>query len=103
MARKDEGLAELRTCVALAPRYCQGRREYGQVLLAEGRAKEALEQLTAYADVCKTAPDAFLKLAQARMKLGDAAGARAAFQRCAELGQGTPEGEECTRSLGLLK
>ena len=37
------------------------------------------------------------------MKLGDAAGARAAFQRCAELGQGTPEGEECTRSLGLLK
>jgi Tfp pilus assembly protein PilF len=101
LGKKPEGLAELEACVGSAPRYCQGRREFGQVLLAEGRAREAAVQFAAYADVCKT-PDAFLKLAQARMKAGDAAGAKAAFQKCTELGQRTPEVAECTRSLELL-
>jgi Tfp pilus assembly protein PilF len=102
LGKKDEGLFELKSCVALAPRYCIGRREFGAVLLAESRAREAAEQFAAYADVCKT-PDAYLRLAQARMKMGDVAGARTAFQRCTALGQSTPEVEECTKSLGLLK
>ncbi len=102
LGRKDEGLAELKACVGLAPRYCAGRREFGRVLLVENRARDAAEQFAAYADVCKT-PDAFLQLAQARMKLGDMAGAKAAFEKCTALGQSTPEVEECTRSLGLLK
>jgi Tfp pilus assembly protein PilF len=102
MGRKDEGLAELKTCVGQAPRYCQGRREFGQLLLGDNRAREAAEQFAAYADVCKT-PDAFLRLAQARMKAGDVAGAKAAFEKCTQLGLATPEVEECTRSLGLLK
>jgi type IV pilus assembly protein PilF len=102
MGRKDEGIAELRTCTSMAPRYCQGRREFGQVLLADGRAKEASEQFAAYADVCKI-PDAYLRLAQARMKQGDVPGAKAAFQKCTELGQSSPEVEECSRSLGLLQ
>ncbi|HET6439167.1 MAG TPA: tetratricopeptide repeat protein [Anaeromyxobacter sp.] len=100
--RKEEGLAELRNCVTLSPRYCAGRRDLGQVLLGEGRIKEALDQLTAYAQLCN-GPDAQLQLATARMKAGDGTGAREALEKCLELGQGKPEGEECARSLALLK
>jgi Tfp pilus assembly protein PilF len=102
LGKKDDGLGELRACVALSPRYCAGRREFGRVLLAESKAREAAEQFAAYSDVCRT-PDAFLQLAQARMKMGDVPGARAAFEKCTQLGLATPEVEECTRSLGLLK
>jgi Tfp pilus assembly protein PilF len=102
MGRKEEGVTELRNCVTQAPRYCDGRRELGRVLLAEGRAREAIDQLTVYADTCKRA-DAHLQLGQARMKAGDVAGARAAFERCRELGAGAPEAEECQRSLSLLQ
>jgi type IV pilus assembly protein PilF len=103
MGRKDEGVAELRGCVAAAPRYCEGRRELGRIFLSEGRPKEAIEQFTAYADACKSTADAQLQLATARMKVGDVAGARSAFERCRELGEGRPEGDDCARSLSLLE
>ncbi len=103
MGRKEEGIGELRGCVAAAPRYCEGRRELGRILLSDGRPKDALEQFAAYADACKGAADAQLQLATARMKVGDVAGARSAFERCRELGEGRPEGDECARSLALLK
>ncbi len=102
LGRKAEGIAELRSCVAQAPRYCEGRRELGRVFVSEGRIRDAIEQFTAYADACRQA-DAHLQLALARMKVGDVAGARTAFEKCRELGQGQPVGEECTRSLSLLK
>jgi type IV pilus biogenesis/stability protein PilW len=102
LGRKADGIGELKTCVAQAPRYCEGRRELGRVLMSDGRLKDAIEQLTAYADACKQA-DAHLQLALARMKVGDVAGARGAFEKCRELGEGRPEGEECARSLSLLK
>lgn len=103
LGRKDEGVAELRACLATSPRYCDGRRELGRLYLSDGRVKEAVEQFTAYADACKQSPDAQLQLALARMKAGDVAGARAAFERCLELGRGQPAGDECERSLSLLK
>jgi Tfp pilus assembly protein PilF len=103
MGRKDEGLAELRACLALAPTFCKGRRELGRVLLDEGRTKEALDELSAYARWCERVPDAHLQLGLARMKTGDVAGAREAFERCRDIGNGTAEGEECRRSLSLLE
>jgi type IV pilus assembly protein PilF len=103
LGRKDEGVAELKNCVAAAPRYCDGRRELGEVLLSDGRSREAVEQFAAYAEACPKRADAHLQLGSARMKAGDAAGARAEFEKCRELGQGQAEGEECTRSLSLLK
>lgn len=102
VGKKDEGRAELRSCVSLAPRYCNGRRELGNLYLADGHAKDALDQFTAYADVCKV-PDAYLRLAQTKMKLGDVAGARAAFTECGKVGAGTAEADECVRSLNLLQ
>jgi type IV pilus assembly protein PilF len=102
MGRRDEGLAELRSCVSLSPRYCTGRRELGRILLGEGRVKESLEHLTAYAETCKQA-DSQLQLGLARMKGGDLPGAREAFEKCRELGAGQPEADECGRSLALLR
>jgi type IV pilus assembly protein PilF len=99
---RAEGLAEMRTCLQAAPAYCDGRRELGRVLLQDGKVKEAIEELEAYARSCDRRPDAHQQLGLARMKAGDVVGSRAAFERCKELGNGTAAGEECRRSLTLL-
>lgn len=101
--RHDEGLAQLRACIAAAPTYCKGRRDLGRVLLEEKRTREALDELSAYARLCERVPDAHLQLGLARMKSGDVAGAREQFERCRELGAASAEGEECRRSLSLLE
>lgn len=101
--KRDDGLAQLRACVASAPSYCRGRRDLGRTLLDEKRTKEAVEELAAYARFCERIPDAHLQLGLARMKAGDVAAARAEFERCRDLGEGTADGEECRRSLSLLE
>jgi type IV pilus assembly protein PilF len=103
MGRSEDGIAELRACIAMAPTFCKGRRELGRVLLDEGRSAEALEELSTYARWCERVPDAHLQLGLARMRAGDVVGARAAFERCRDIGEGTPDGEECRRSLVLLE
>jgi type IV pilus assembly protein PilF len=101
--RRAEGIQELRACLAVAPTFCKGRRELGRVLLDEGKVKDAIDELGAYARWCDKVPDAHLQLGLARMKAGDVAGAREAFERCRELGNGSAEGEECRRTLTLLQ
>jgi Tfp pilus assembly protein PilF len=103
MGRKPEGIAEIRACLAMAPRYCAGRRELGRIHLAEGRVKEALEELGAYARACEKVPDAHYQLGLAYMKEGELGRAREAFERCEALGEGTPIGEDCRRSRELLQ
>ena len=101
--RKEEGIAELRGTIQVAPTFCKGRRELGRILLDEGKPKEAVEELSAYARWCERVPDAHLQLGLARMRAGDVAGAKESFERCRDLGVGTPDGEECRRSLALLE
>jgi type IV pilus assembly protein PilF len=101
--RRAEGLADLRACLNLAPRYCKGRRELGRAYLDEGRTKEAVEELETYARICEKAPDAHLQLGLARMRAGDVPAAREAFTRCVSLSAEGAEGEECRRSLALLE
>ena len=103
MGRKEEGLAELRTCLRIAPRYCQGRRELGRILLGEGKPAEAVTELESYARICPTQADAHLQLGLARLKAGDADGARSAFEKCETLAGETPDGEECRKKLQQLK
>jgi Tfp pilus assembly protein PilF len=100
---KEEGLAQLRSCVGTWPAYCRGRRDLGRSLLEDKRTKEALDELAAYARYCEKIPDAHLQLGLARMKAGDVAAAKAEFVRCTELGEGTRGGEECRKSLALLE
>jgi len=103
MGRRQEGIAEIRTCVSMAPKYCTGRRELGRIHLAEGRVKEAIEELSAYVRACEKVADAHYQLGLAHMKSGDLAPARASFERCEQLGEGTPVGEDCRRSRELLQ
>jgi type IV pilus assembly protein PilF len=103
MGRRDEGLADLRACLASAPTYCAGRRELGRLLVEAGKLKEAIDELSAYARTCEKVPDAHYQLGLARMKEGNLPLAREAFARCEELGAGTAVGEECHRSRELLQ
>ncbi len=103
MGRHEEGLAELRTCLRIAPRYCQGRRELGRILLADGKVSEATVELESYARACPLFADAQLQLGLAKVKGSDAAGARAAFEKCEGMAGETPEGDECRKMLQLLK
>ena len=103
MGRREEGIAEMKACLAIAPRYCAGRRELGRIHLAEGRVKDAIDELGAYARTCEKVPDAHYQLGLAYMKQGNLAQAREAFERCVTLGDGTAVGEDCRRSHALLQ
>ena len=103
MGKREEGLREFRTCLAIAPRYCKGHRELGRIFLAEGKLKEALDELGTYARDCEQVVDAHLQLGLARMKAGDLPGSRSSFERCLALSRGAPSGDECRKSLELLQ
>jgi len=103
MGRRDEGLEQLRVCTSQNPRYCAGHRALGVAQLDAGRTKEALGALQRYVDTCEKEPDAHFQLGLGLLRTGDAAGARAAFERCEALAGTSELGTECRRSRDLLK
>ncbi len=102
LGRREDGLAELRACVAQAPRYCHGQKELGRLLLADGRLEEALAGLERHAKDCDSSPDYWLQMAQARLRSGRADGAREAFRKCESLAGDSAVAAECRRSLEML-
>ncbi|MGB8930513.1 MAG: tetratricopeptide repeat protein [Anaeromyxobacteraceae bacterium] len=102
-SRKQEGLAEMRACLRMTPAYCAGHRTLGGILLQDGKVKEAIEELTAYAHYCDKVADAHYQLGAAHMKAGDAEKARGELERCVQLDASSPVGEECRKSLELLQ
>jgi type IV pilus assembly protein PilF len=103
LGRRDEGLAEIRQCLALAPRYCRGHRELGRIQLEEGRVKEALDSFGRYTQYCEAAPDAWFQLGVAEMKAGDPDKAREAFEKCVGVGRDDPLVEDCRRKVKALQ
>jgi type IV pilus assembly protein PilF len=103
MGRRDDGLGEIKTCLAIAPRFCFGRREYGRLLLGEGKVKEALSELAVYARDCADVADAHFQLGLAHLKAGDLPAAREELERCEALAKGQPPGDECRKSRQLLE
>jgi len=103
LGRREEGLAELRVCVTIQPRYCAGHRELGRLLLGEGKVKESLEELSAYVRHCEKVPDAHLQLGLGQMKAGDLPAARQAFERCEALGGDAAIADECRKTRLLLQ
>jgi type IV pilus biogenesis/stability protein PilW len=103
LGKREEGVSQLRTCISLAPRYCQGHRELGRIELEENRTREALQSFTRYTELCDTAPDAWYQLALARMRTGDPDRAREAFERCASVAGADPLGAECREKAQALK
>jgi type IV pilus assembly protein PilF len=103
MGKHEEGMAEIRACLKLAPRYCQGHRELGRIELEQGRLKEALEALGRYAELCDKTADAWFQLGLAQMKAGDPDRAREAFEKCEAMGGADPLVEECRKKAGALQ
>jgi type IV pilus biogenesis/stability protein PilW len=103
MGKKEEGVAELKACLNFQPKYCQGWRELGRIQLADGQGKDAVGSFEQYAKTCEKAADAQQLLGTALLRTGQAGRARESFQRCAELAEGTPLGEECKKSGEQLR
>lgn len=103
MGKKEEGLAEMRSCLQQAPRFCQGWRELGRLLLADGDAKGALDAFGHYTRDCDKLPDGWYQTGLALLKAGSADQAREAFEKCTALGAGTQLGDECKRSREQLR
>ena len=103
LGRKQEGAAELGTCLKLNPRYCLGHRMLGRAHLDDGRPKQAIESFERYAQWCPQAPDAWYQVGLAQLRAGDAAKAGEAFQKCEELAGDGDLGGECRRSREMLQ
>ncbi|MEI7706151.1 MAG: tetratricopeptide repeat protein [Deltaproteobacteria bacterium] len=103
MGKKAEGIAEQKECLNFAPKYCQGWRELGRIQLLDGQTKDAVTSFEAYARACDKSADAQQLLGSALLRGGQRAKAREAFQRCAELGDGTAIGTDCRKSSESLR
>ena len=103
MGKKEEGVAELKACLNFQPKYCQGWRELGRIQLADGQGRDAVGSFEQYAKTCDKSADAQQLLGTALLRSGQAGRARESFQRCAELADGTPLGEECKKSGEQLR
>ncbi len=103
MGKKEEGVAELKACLNFQPKYCQGWRELGRIQLLDGQAKDAVASFEQYARTCDKAADAQQLLGSALLRSGQVGKAREAFQKCAELGEGTAVAAECRKSGEQLR
>ena len=103
MGKKDEGVAELKACLNFQPKYCQGWRELGRIQLSDGLGKEAVGSFEQYAKICDKSADAQQLLGGALLRTGQVGRARDSFQKCAELGEGMPIGEDCKKSGEQLR
>lgn len=103
LGKKEEGLAELRTCLTLNPRFCFGHRELGRIRLEEGRVKDAVQSFEAFAQQCEKVPDAWYQLGMARIRSGEPDKAREALGRCADLAGAAELGTECRRLRDQLQ
>lgn len=105
MGKKDEGLAEIRSCLATAPRYCQGHRALGRILLEQNKVPDALAAMKRYTELCERAADAWFQLGLAQMRAGDPEAARGAFERCESVAtdRDASLGEECRKAGKALQ
>ena len=103
MGKKDEGVAEFKACLNFQPRYCQGWREFGRVQLLDGQTRDAVASFEQYTKVCDRSVDAWQLLGSALVRSGQVERAREAFSRCADLGAGTPAGDDCRKSGELIR
>ena len=103
LGRREEGTAEIATCLKLNPRYCLGHRSMGKMQLEGGRTRLAIDAFEKYAQHCPQAPDAWYQVGVAQLKAGEATKASEAFEKCEQLAGEGELGGECRRSREMLQ
>lgn len=96
----DEALRSRERALALAPGDRDVAIEYAVMLMQAGRAEEAEHALSHLVQTGATDAQAWAWLGRARLKLGDAARARGAFERARALDPGDPVVAHFLVSLG---
>ena len=101
-----EAVAALQRAVRLQPSFCVGNVRLGEAFARSHDAAHALEALDhaigTQQEGCDRLQGAFLWRAKARIELHQTDAAREDLQRCVALGNGTPEGRECTSLTGSV-
>jgi type IV pilus biogenesis/stability protein PilW len=97
----DRGVARIRSALLVAPKYCKGWRQLGSIYAEVNKLDKAAEAFARYRAECPAVADAWLQEAKVLTRLSRPGDARAAFQRCAEVGKGKDAAvaDECARSL----
>jgi type IV pilus assembly protein PilF len=100
----ERGISEIRSTLAVAPKYCQGWRQLGTIYSEQGRVDEAANAYSRYVESCPDVPDAHLNLGKALVRQSKAAQARAEFEQCAVAKEPRDQGiaSECARYLREL-
>jgi len=83
--RIEEGLAQLRKCVALAPRDHFAHARLAKGLVAAGRDEEAIQELRIAISIRDDQPSALCQLAAVLARTGHAAEAKACFDKAVRL------------------
>lgn len=99
----EKGIDHIRTAIIANPKFCLGYRNLGLIHAEQGDQAKAAENFALYAKHCPDSPDAQFRQGVAMLKLGDTAGARQAFERCAAPVPGTEEDRAGGLSKGCRK
>jgi len=98
---KSEAISRLGRALELgAPEPGKVQLEIGSLLIAAGRAAEAIELLTQAAELEPDSPEVFYKLGAAQRATGDTAGARESLSRFQELKAGAERQERLELEIG---
>ncbi len=103
LGKKEEGIAEMKSCLNFQPKYCTGWRELGRIQLQDGNAKDAVTSFETYARTCERSADAWQLVGVALLRSGQVGRSRDAFLKCAEYGEGTPLADDCRKSAEQLR
>lgn len=97
----EKGVGEIRSALAVAPKYCLGWRQLGTIYSEQSKLDEASKAFGRYAEECPDVGDAHLLFGKILARQQRAKEARAEFERCAVPKQerDKPIASECARFL----
>jgi Tfp pilus assembly protein PilF len=100
----EKGVGEIRSALAVAPKYCLGWRQLGTIYSEQGKLDEASKAFGRYAEECPDVGDAHLVFGKILVRQQRAKEARAEFERCAipKQERDKPIASECARFLKEL-
>lgn len=104
--RPDDALGPLQASVERQPRFCVGHHRLGEAYFALNRLEEAegaLDEALGADERCEVLQGAWRLRGEVRARRGDALGAVADLEKCAELAPRSEDGEACAGMLRALE